>query len=163
MTPQALTEARNSSQALSQEQSAPTSTSAGEGATDVFNRGVFLAIRERPAQWLGGATAALNNLLKLQEGWDTYGAKRVSRESVAAARLILIDLSYVDTINVPAITADPDGLVSLAWGLRHGSLDADIRGDGVIEYVYLDLDDPRNEVEAETTDPLVLAALLTRW
>ena len=161
MTPAILTKAQGTSEGLLQKPEEYSST-AGEETTDVFSRSVARALSDRPAHWLLPATQSLINLLTLPENWDSYGAVQVGRKSIAAARLILEDLSWFDTIAAPRISADPDGNVAFAWSLPRCSLDVEVLPDGAIEYVYLDLEDPGNDVEDTTRNPHVLAALLTR-
>jgi len=74
---------------------------------------------------------ALDSLLRLPAGWDSYGAASITVRAVATARAIVRVLSAIGAI-APAICPRPCGGVLLEWTCGDWSA-LDIGPDGMIE------------------------------
>ncbi len=63
------------------------------------------------------------------------------------------------------MSASPAGYVALSWEWENHSreLDMEILPDGVMRYSYLDEPQPARDREGETSDPTLIAYLLTQW
>lgn len=96
--------------------------------------------------WCSLVRRRIQDLLLLQENWDSYGALPVDRRSVDHAVNLARDLATISGVDPPAIAATPNGDVGFCWDKGSWSLDLSVDPDGVISYVYL------NELSGEETE-----------
>ncbi|REJ95230.1 MAG: hypothetical protein DWQ34_06795 [Planctomycetota bacterium] len=143
-------------------QSTGLDTRAGETGDGLY---VVFARRDQPADWSEGSLDGIERLGKLNHNWDSYGANPVVAESIEVAKLLVRMFAQVTGIDCPRIAASPAGNVALSWEWREHSreLDLEILPDGSLRYSYLDERQPSQDCEGETTDPNLIAHLLTKW
>jgi len=135
----------------------------GVGSTyaDSATEASTLAERRKPASWLVSSIRRLGNLLALPANWDSYGGKPVDKRSARYAELFLIELSRIEGIPEPAITASPDGHIALAWDFGQASMEVEVRPDGRWRYVYLDEADEQRDRENITSNSSSIINILT--
>lgn len=131
--------------------------------TVVLSKPLVVATREAPADWLSDVRSEIQQLLDLQENWDSYGAYRVDRESVQQALSVAAGLSWFVGIDQPTVTATPEGHVGFCWDSGHWSLDASIDSSGLISFVFLDREEPDRDRENRTRYVERLVEFLTSW
>ncbi|QDU47607.1 hypothetical protein Mal52_61420 [Symmachiella dynata] len=150
--------AAESSTAISQSEA----LDATAGGTE---EGLVFARRDFVADWLQDRLIALDQLRKLEENWDSYGARSVDLTSIAIAAAIIKLLAEVIGICRPNIAASPAGNVGLSWEWEDCSreLDVEILPDISFRYSYLDEENPDLDREGTTRDLNIIANLLTAW
>jgi len=121
------------------------------------------AFRSEPPPWLASRIAQIDRLMTLTQNWDSYGALSIDLRSIAQARSILRELSFVDSMDAPIVTAAPNGNVALCWDDGDRSLDLEFLPNGAIKFVYLNSRDKRKDQEGTTNDLPALASLWTQW
>jgi hypothetical protein len=80
----------------------------------VGETGSLIPPRPTGATWLASAVDDMLDWLNQGEGWDSYGAERISAEAVSRAANILRDLSCYG-VPRPFITGDVDGGIGASW------------------------------------------------
>lgn len=98
----------------------PTFSSGRSGSADIITR-CYVTAREHllgSVSLRGAAEQALDELSHLwqeasADGWDGYGAKRISADAYVHARAFIQALPT--TVPKPEVGADPDGEISLDW------------------------------------------------
>jgi len=76
--------------------------------------------------WLSETDGALEKLLTLEPGWDSYRARRIDRGAAEFARLILRAVAGPQT-PAPSVVPTPSGSVQLEWHV--GGIDLEIEVD----------------------------------
>lgn len=130
-----MTAVKTSSSLLRWSESDPSPTFAGKDEMPWANQTLY------HAEWLNRILEQIQNLDRLQLNWDSYGAVPVSAKSIREARRVAERISRYDSIEVPDISATPDGIVAFGWDVGDWSLDAEIELDGQILYAYLNRGD----------------------
>lgn len=87
-------------------------------------------------EWLG-AKNELDELVKLKENWDSYGALPVDHDSVLHARRLLLSL-WGKGIPCPTVTASPAGNAAFCWDDGAASVDVEVMGNGLFHVVHVD-------------------------
>jgi hypothetical protein len=116
--------------------------------------------------WLEGCAADIDQLVGLEENWNSYGARKVDPRSIEFAKRLIVDLANMSgDIACPQVAASPDGNVALSWQWHDHSreLNVEITPDGTIRYSYIDEEDSSRDAEGETDDPHLIARLRTQW
>jgi hypothetical protein len=75
--------------------------------------------------WLPEVTDALLRWLNEPEGWDSYGANRISPQAVRVAHRLLKVLSRY-SLPEPLITGTPEGGISFEWSNQEWALQVDV-------------------------------------
>lgn len=71
--------------------------------------------------WLKSVTVQLERILRLEDGWDSYGAKSVKSEAIAGMITLLARLG-TDVV-APAVFPASDGGIQIEWNTPAGSLE----------------------------------------
>ena len=77
--------------------------------------------------WLRPTIEKLNELLSLEEDWDSYGGKRIREDCVIAAIRLLMDCMGDSSI-MPLIVPGPKGTIQLEWHLNDIELEIECLG-----------------------------------
>ncbi len=130
----------------------------GEGLYGVF------ACRDQIADWTEDCLQRIERLHKLKQNWDSYGANPVDPRSIEAARQLVRKFAFVQGIDCPRVAASPAGHVALSWEWQEYSreLDLEILPDCTLRYSYIDEKQPSQDSDGETSDPNLIAHLLTK-
>jgi len=102
---------------------------------------------EEPA-WLPPTVHAVDVLLGLPAGWNSYGAPRIDPHAVEAALRLLLATMQPDTLP-PSVVPTVRGGVQLEWHASGVDLEVDVTPSGHVSAAYED--DEGQEWEA---DPL---------
>ena len=102
-----------------------------------------------PQEWRDEAVAELRALLDLPENWDSYGAARVARRSVARGVEVLGQLA-LSVAEPPEVYATPDGTAEACWEWGGGRYEFELEflPDGRLRYGFLDREDRTKNREA---------------
>lgn len=143
-------------------QATELATQAGSTGEGLYH---LLALRDQTADWCDSCLNFVDQLRDLNPNWDSYGANPVSVDSIQVAKQLLCEFAEVTGIGCPRVSASPAGHVALSWEWANHSreLDLEILPDGVMRYSYLDETQPARDREGETSDPTLIAYLLTQW
>ena len=79
--------------------------------------------------WLKETFDRISELRNLQEGWDSFGALRVSSRAISQARFLLSNLD-VEDLPRPHVAALPDGGVGFQWRVSERDLEIEIDPSG---------------------------------
>ena len=123
-------------------------------STDVF--GALPQFRWRAAPWAEECQQRIESLRGLRENWDSYGASPTDLSSLVSAKSLLKEISFINDVPQPTVTASPQGNVALCWDLGMRSVDLEILPGGMVEYVVVD-DSLRKEAEGITDRGVQLA------
>ena len=133
-------------------------------ASAVAHAAVFtVAKRSDPPDWWKQTRQEIEDLRDLEENWDSYDAHPIHTVSIILALGAMKYLAGIVGVTQPAVGATPSGQVGLSWDEGDRSLDATIREDGVIRYVYIHESDHSRDFENSTTNVDELVAFLTGW
>jgi hypothetical protein len=80
--------------------------------------------------------ARLRKLSNLEENWDSYGARPVKPESLAAAFWLLGQLSTTRTPKPTLIAPTPAGHIQIEWHLPHIELELEVPSPTRVEVAY---------------------------
>lgn len=130
-------------------------------ATAIEDPAVF-ATRSLP-DWWKQTRQEIEQLRDLEENWDSYDAYPIHAVSINFALWSMEYLAGFVGVTQPTIGATPAGQVGLSWDVGDWSLDATIREDGSIQYVYLNESDHSCDVEKTTSNVGELVEFLTGW
>ena len=132
-------------------------------ASAVAHAAVFtVAKRSDPPDWWKQTRQEIEDLRDLEENWDSYDANPIQTASVIFALGTMKYLAGIVGVPQPTVGATPAGQVGLSWDAGDWSLDATIREDGTIHYVYLYESDHSRDVENSTRYVDELLAFLTK-
>jgi hypothetical protein len=84
--------------------------------------------------WFKEAIDRISELARLQEGWDSYGATRVTNAAISQARFLLSNLD-VEDLPRPHIAALSDGGVGFHWRIADRDLEIEIEPNGAMHYL----------------------------
>ena len=121
-----------------------------------------VAKRSDPPEWWKQTRQEIENLRDLEKNWDSYDAYPIHPFSIIVALRSMKYLSGFVGVTQPTVGATPAGQVGLSWDAGDWSLDATIREDGTIHYVYLYESDHSRDVENSTRYVDELLAFLTK-
>ncbi|RPI87568.1 MAG: hypothetical protein EHM42_05090, partial [Planctomycetaceae bacterium] len=82
---------------------------------------------QTPPRWMEPVLAALDNLGRLPENWDSYGAVPIRQASLWAAVELLADVMHDET-PLPTAVPTSHGAVQLEWHTRGIDLEIEVRG-----------------------------------
>jgi hypothetical protein len=106
----------------------------------------------------------MTSLLDLPENWDSYGARRIAQEAVAAAAELITQIARVDT-PPPSITPTVRGGITLEWNTRGIGLEVRVEPPRPLHVFHEDLHagtEDEFDLEAHDLSRLVdLVALLS--
>lgn len=104
------------------------------------DEGILLtdAFQSRAPKWLLQTRQALDALLELPDGWDSYGAKRIDKERVKATLGLLLGILRDDT-PPPSCVPVSDGSVQIEWHTAGVDLEVSVLPGEVIEVSFEDL------------------------
>lgn len=97
----------------------------------------LIRVDEQPEHWFWKAAESLGTLLKLEENWDSYGAKRISPETILAAFQLLIAIMN-DKSPSASIVPTPMGNVQIEWHCSGIDLEIEVAQDGKYSVLYDD-------------------------
>ncbi len=123
----------------------------------------------RAQEWLGEVLDALNQLLFLQDNWNSYGASAPRRDSIDlardwAARIAnhrRLDLTESEdaAIATPTVSASADGNAVLCWYRGEDSLELEVLPTGFVDYVLLD---GEQDLEGQSAQPAIIINVLVQ-
>ena len=87
--------------------------------------------------WLDGVSRQLGRILALEEGWDSYGGRRIKHESIRGV-VQLLDRLGAD-VRAPAVYPASDGSVVLEWTTVAGALEIKVEGNERVSFYAEDL------------------------
>jgi hypothetical protein len=82
-----------------------------------------------PPFWLPAVIESLQELLDLQEDWDTYGSGRIAPAAAAEALVLVINLMS-DGAKLPSIVPMSSGGIQLEWHDDRVDIEAEVDGGG---------------------------------
>lgn len=94
-------------------------------------------IHEQPDTWLWKTVESFNTLLKLKENWDSYGAKRILPETIAATLQLLFAIMD-DKSPSASIVPTPKGNVQIEWHRSGIDLEIEVTAEGKYSVLYED-------------------------
>lgn len=97
----------------------------------------FSDIYEQPDNWLWKTVESFNTLLKLEENWDSYGAKRILPETIAATLQLLFAIMD-DKSPSASIVPTPKGNVQIEWHRFGIDLEIEVTAEGKYSVLYED-------------------------
>jgi hypothetical protein len=107
------------------------------------------------------AAAALYALLQLPEGWDSYGAPRISGEAVSISWTLLRQLLWAD-FPLPRIVPTADGGVQLEWYGNNIDVQIEATSSHDISVFYRDVETGESWEGALGEEPRPLADIIRR-
>jgi hypothetical protein len=100
----------------------------------------------------------LHELLGLQEGWNSYGARQIDPEAVEAALKILVLANWRGPL--PRVSPTPRGGVEIEWGGDEDGVEIECRPDGSVT-ALVDVDGQMREwAAAGPDDPMLTEVFL---
>jgi len=117
--------------------------------------------RRRRTEWLS-RLRQLDDLSRLGPNWNSYGAEPIDKDSITVAAAILRCLATESSIELPTVTASPDGNAALAWDDGRYCLDLEVLPDGRMEYAFVDRADAEQDQEGRTREIQRIVSLLSR-
>lgn len=109
-------------------------------------------------QHLASVALQVEQLLNLEEDWNSYGARRISHEPVESALLLLAACSA--DIPVPDVFPTAKGGVKLEWGDDSEGVEVELQPGGGIEILIDESGEMREFVVRNLNDPAVFDALI---
>jgi predicted amidohydrolase len=106
-------------------------------------------------EWIKSVEARVNELLGLQQDWDTYGAEPVSIANVVAGLKVLPMVVAIDS-PPPAIVPTVGRGIQFEWASQGRAVE--LRVDDAGTYVYVD--DGSEEIEGPATARMLSRAAL---
>ncbi len=94
-------------------------------------------IHEQPDTWLWKTVESFNTLLKLEENWDSYGAKRILPETIAATLQLLFAIMD-DKSPSASIVPTAKGNVQIEWHRSGIDLEIEVTAEGKYSVLYED-------------------------
>lgn len=94
----------------------------------------------------------LSDLRHLESNWDSYGALPVHQEALRHAETFAHHLAGLPGVPQPTVTATGEGFIGFCWDSGRWSLDAEVRPDGRIDYVFIDEAGGGQTIESSTHD-----------
>jgi hypothetical protein len=85
--------------------------------------------------WVAPTVSALSGLLKLQENWDSYGAKSPTEETVVHALLVLSQIMDFQS-PVPSVVPLADGGLQFEWHRKQQDLEVVFPLDAEATFYY---------------------------
>jgi len=85
--------------------------------------------------WLGPTLTAMNGLLKLEEGWDTFGGAKINPSRAMDALVFLLATMRDDT-PTPSVVPTSSGGVQIEWSVNGINLEIEFVREGKIGYLY---------------------------
>jgi hypothetical protein len=85
-------------------------------------------LRER-AEWHDTVTRQIDELARLEFGWDGYRAVAISGAVIIEAKRFIADIA-VPSIPAPAVVPTTDGHVQFEWHTRRGDAEVEILETG---------------------------------
>lgn len=76
-------------------------------------------------RWVEGVIRQIREIVKLQEGWDSYGARRVSPEAVDSVVDLLFSIMRTDTPE-PDIVPTAGGRAQIEWHMEGIDLEVEV-------------------------------------
>ena len=89
--------------------------------------------------------SSLDDLSRLRKNWDSYGAPRLNRRIIAAARRMVKQFPS-DLHRTPAVVPMSTGTIPLEWDVDSRSLEIELESSGRLHYLKWD---PLHDVEEE--------------
>ncbi len=89
-----------------------------------------------PPRWFGAVTVDLDRILALEDGWDSYGARRVQRRAVSGLLKLLEDLGT--DVHPPGVYPVASGNILIEWNSQAGDLEIEIEGEHALSFVARD-------------------------
>ncbi len=108
--------------------------------------------------WFKEAIDRISGLSKLQENWDSFGARRVSNKAILQAKFLLSNLD-VEDLPRPHIAALPDGSVGFHWRIAQRDLEIEIEPSGAMHYLKTAVGESPTDAEDAHQPSEVQAAL----
>jgi hypothetical protein len=112
-------------------------------------------------EWLSQTESALQGLLRLPSGWDSYGAHPINPDIVHAANRLLREIARRDTPQ-PVVVPTVRGGVQIEWHTGGIDLEIDFLSP---EKAHASYEDPERNVEQEFdlhSGPTELQGLIAR-
>lgn len=111
-----------------------SSASKGYAATNVFSLRGGRQLRQQPVappDLLSAVVARLEELIRLESGWDGYEGQPVGFGNAVFALRMFESISAVDT-PAPAIVPGSSGDLQLEWHLPAGEIELHVRAPNVV-------------------------------
>lgn len=115
-----------------------------------------LSLSVMDGSWQGVSKSRLEELVRLQEGWDGYAAFPVSFDNAMFAYRMLESISRRDT-PAPQIVPGSSGDLQIEWHLPHGDIELWVRGPNSV-HAWRSINDGNGEEEVELTTDFSLVA-----
>ncbi len=119
-------------------------------------RVVSFTVESPAAQWLRDAIFEVEQLTRLPDGWNTYGASSVSASAATQAVTFLVDHAYAE-IARPSVVPLTDGGIQLEW--HRGGIDLEIAFSDSDPGTYFEDAGESNEGPLPAAGSLVLSHL----
>ncbi len=91
-------------------------------------RGDMVIRAEASPAWFDGVLKSMLVLLRLDEGWDSYGARRIEPRAVLGG-LDLLAAAMHEGVPIPLVVPAPRGGVQLEWHFPTGDAEVEILPD----------------------------------
>jgi len=78
-------------------------------------------------QWLKPITMQIDRILRLEEGWDSYGARSIKPEAIAGMIKLLARVGT--NVAPPAVFPASDGGILIEWNTAAGSVEIKFSGE----------------------------------
>jgi hypothetical protein len=112
---------------------------------------------ERWWPWLSSFTESVEELRRLPEDWDSYGASRIDKAALIGAIRLLVDNNFQGPS--PYVIPTPHGGVQLEWQDARGGVEIIVNRDGTLS-ILVDTEGDFEEKETDSIrDPFVGIAL----
>lgn len=122
----------------------------GQSLWIVGGTGDLIPPKPSGASWVTDAVDDMLDWLNQGQGWDSYGAERISAKAVSNAAGILRELSGFG-VPRPFITGDADGGISAAWESDRYSVQLDFFASGITLFYWDKYRDEQAEGPLELT------------
>lgn len=117
-----------------------------------------VAISEIAEHWQGAVKERLEQLIRLEEGWDGYTAFPVSFDNAMFAFRMLESICRPDT-PAPQIVPGPSGDLQIEWHTNHGEIELWVRGPNNV-HAWRELSETQEDEELDLTTDF---SVVSRW
>lgn len=134
------------------------SSGSGKALRNPFSSGQRTTIWETSSQWADIVKQRLEELIRLEEGWDGYTAFPVSFDNAMFAFRMLESICRRDT-SPPQIVPGPSGDLQIEWHTHQGDIELWVRGPNKV-HAWRTSNDGQDSEEIELTNDF---AVVSEW
>jgi hypothetical protein len=125
--------------------------------------GADVLIFPRSSIWLEHSVKRVQDLAAMEDGWDSYGGRRIQPNAIANTLKLLAALEALH-FPAPHIAPVSGGALQVEWRLHTRELEIAIHANGAVDYLAVEGDDYDNAREGEILpNDLPALRMLAGW